>query len=179
MRTRFVTAVAAAVSTAVIPLGVVPAAAQAEIGSVVCHGGSLTVQYNPGLNFSKRVVRLSAGGDLGLCTSQEHPEITGGSIRVEGSLQASCPGPLGPGSTKVAIAWNDGSTSVIDQSTFRGDIQGFRLDGGFVSQGPFLHGTSRADGRTTTGVRDIGGACVTGGVISYQSTIDNFAAGEL
>lgn len=180
VRTRFVTAVAAAASIAVIPLGTAPAVAQAELGSVVCHGGNVTLQYNPGITFSRQAVRLSASGDMGLCTSDKHPKITGGTVRVEGAFQAACPGPVGPGYARVTISWNDGSTSLIDQSTFRGgDTQSFGLEGGHVSKGTFLGGTSRASGRTTTNLVDIGGACVTGGVISYQSTIDEFAVGEL
>ncbi|MGW0394396.1 hypothetical protein ACWDYJ_26615 [Streptomyces sp. NPDC003042] len=179
MRTRLLAAVAAATSVALMPLGTASATAQAEIGSVSCRGGSLTLQYNPGLSFRRQDVRLSASGNMGLCQSDKHPKITGGTVHVAATFQAACPSPIGPGYAKVTISWNDGSTSVIFHSTFRGDTESFGLEGGNVMSGPFLNGTARANGRTTTNPLDIGGACATGGAISYQSTIDDFAVGQL
>lgn len=111
---------------------------------------------------------------MGLCTSAKHPKITGGVVRFEASLEAACPGPIGPGEAKVTISWSDGSKSVINQPTFRGDAQSFTLEGGSVASGPFLDGITRASGRTTTSSIELGAACMTRGLTSYRSTIDEF-----
>ena len=169
---------AAAMIAALAPLSPAPAVAD-DIGDVVCHGGTLNVQFNPGITFSRNTVRLSASGEVGLCRSAKYPKITGGTIRIEAALTAACPGPVGPGYAKVTIAWNDGSTSVIHQSTFRGDAQAYSLEGGRVATGPFAEGTARANGRTTTNLTELGAACVTGGLTGYAATIDELAVGDI
>ncbi|WP_066363089.1 hypothetical protein [Herbidospora mongoliensis] len=162
-------------------LGLAPAqsATAADIGDVVCNGGVLNLQFNPGLTFSRKTVRLSGSGELGICSSKKYPKITGGTIRVESSLTAVCPGPIGPGYAKVSINWNDGSKTTIDQSTFRGDASSFSLEGGGIAAGAFAGGTARANGRTTSNLIEIGAGCVLSGVTSVATTIDQFAAGDI
>ncbi|MFC8076844.1 hypothetical protein ACFUN8_15080 [Streptomyces sp. NPDC057307] len=180
MRSPFISAaVATAAVIALAPLGPAAAAAPSGIGDIVCNGGSLNVQYDPGITFSKNTVRLAAIGEMGICRSESHPEITGGTVRVESALTGACPGPVGPGYAKVTINWNDGSRSVIDQSTFRGDAQSFSLEGGSIATGSFAGGTARANGRTTSNLIELGAGCVLGGVTSYAATIDQFAVGDI
>jgi hypothetical protein len=150
-----------------------------DIGDVVCHGGSFNVQFNPGVTFSKNTVRLSANGEMGICNSKKFPKITGGTVRAEASLTAACPGPVGPGYAKVTISWNDGSKSVINQSSFRGDAQSFSFEGGSVDTGSFAGGTARANGRTTSNLIELGAGCALGGLTSYAATIDEFAVGDI
>lgn len=180
MRSPFISAaVATAAVIALAPLGPATAAAPSEIGDISCNGGSLNVQYDPGITFSKSTVRLTANGEMGICNSQNHPKITGGTVRVESALTGACPGPVGPGYAKVTINWNDGSRTVIDQSTFRGDAQSFSLEGGSIADGSFAGGTARANGRTTSNLIELGAGCVLGGVTSYAATIDQFAVGDI
>ncbi|WP_459803668.1 hypothetical protein [Herbidospora sp. RD11066] len=170
-------------SAAVLAFGLTlapaPSAVAEDIGDVACIGGSLHVQFNPGVTFSRNTVRLTANGDLGVCASQKHPKITGGIIRAEASLTAACPGPFGPGSAKVTISWNDGSRTVVDQSTFRGDSSSFGFEGGSIATGAFTGGPARANGRTTSNLIELGAGCVLGGVTSYAVSIDQFAVGDL
>jgi hypothetical protein len=171
-------AVAAAAVIALAPAS--PASAADDIGDVVCNGGSVNLLFNPGVKFSKTTVRLAASGDMGTCTSAKYPRITGGTLRIQAALNAACPGPLGPGYTKVTIDWNDGTKTVINQSTFRGDAQTFTLEGGSVDTGPFTNGTARATGRTTSNLVELGAACASGeGMTGYSATIDEFAVGEI
>lgn len=173
------TAVAAAALIALSPLSPATAAEPSSIGDVVCNGGSLNVQFNPGVTFSKNTVRLSANGEMGLCSSTAHPKITGGTIHFEARLTARCPGPYGPGYAKATINWNDGSRTVIDHTTFRGEAASFSLEGGSIADGTFAGGTARAQGRTTSPESELGAACVTGGLTSYTATIDEFAVGDI
>ncbi|MEV0579460.1 hypothetical protein [Streptomyces sp. NPDC050392] len=180
MRSPLVSAaVAAAALIALSPLGPAAAAEPAGIGDVICNGGSLNVQFNPGVTFSNNTVRLSANGEMGICSSATHPEITGGTVRFEAGLTAKCPGPFGPGYAKATINWNDGTRTVIDQTTFRGDSASFSLEGGSIDAGTFAGGTARANGRTTSNLIELGAGCVLGGVTSYSATIDQFAVGDI
>ncbi|MFI0964642.1 hypothetical protein ACH4S8_25080 [Streptomyces sp. NPDC021080] len=180
MRSPFVSAaVAAAAVIALAPLSPAAAADPSAIGDVVCSGGSLNVQYNPGITFSKNTVRLTANGEMGTCTSSNHPKITGGTVRIESALTAACPGPIGPGYAKVTINWNDGSRTVIDQSSLRGSTQSFSLEGGSVANGTFAGGTARAHVRTTSDQVELGAACATSGLTSYAAAIDDFAVGDI
>ncbi|WP_405974383.1 hypothetical protein OG496_40505 [Streptomyces sp. NBC_00988] len=172
-------AVAVAAVIALSPLSPASAADPADIGDISCHGGSLTVQFDPGITFAKNTVRLSANGELGICSSAAHPKITGGTVRIEASLTAVCPGPIGPGYAKVTISWNDGSRTVINQSTFRGDAQSFSMEGGSISDGTFAGGTARAHGRTTSNLVELGAACVLGGITSYTASIDGLDVGDI
>ncbi|MEU8484374.1 hypothetical protein [Streptomyces sp. NPDC048641] len=172
-------AVAAAAVVALSPLSQASAAAPADIGHVACYGGALSVQFNPGITFARKIVQLSANGNMGICTSTSHPKITGGTIQFQASLPAQCPGPYGPGYAKATINWNDGSKTVIDQTTFRGDAQSFSLEGGSIANGSFAGGTARANVRTTSNLTELGAGCVLGGVTSYDATIDQFAVGDI
>ncbi|MEV0781288.1 hypothetical protein [Streptomyces sp. NPDC050428] len=78
----------------------------------------------------------------------------------------------------MTINWDDGSRTVIHQSTFRGDAQSFSLEGGSIADGTFADGTARANGRTTSNLIEFGAGCVTGGLTSYAATIDQFAVGD-
>ncbi|MER5412193.1 hypothetical protein [Streptomyces virginiae] len=178
MRKLLLSAVAAATGIALMPLGAASATSRAAIGSVVCHGGSITFQANPGIRFNAATVQLSAGGDLGLCQSPERPRITGGTVRVEATASAQCPEPVHAGSAKVTISWNDGSRTVIEGAGFSGDTRHFILAGGEVS-GAFAGGWAQGRGRTTTPLAEIGAACITSGLISYTSTVDEFGAGDV
>ncbi|MFD8421788.1 hypothetical protein [Streptomyces sp. NPDC059466] len=179
MRSSFLSAaVAAAAVFALAPSS--PAAAGVEdIGDVTCNGGSLNVHYAPGITFSRNTVRLSADGEMGICSSRTHPRITGGTVRIEASLTAACPGPIGPGWAKVTIDWNDGSRTVVDQASFRGDASSFSLEGGSIAAGTFAGGTARGSGRTATNLAELGAGCVLGGVTGYAATIDQFAVGDI
>lgn len=180
MRSSLISAAVAATAViALAPLSAASAAAPAGIGDVVCSGGSLTVRFNPGITFSKNTVRLLARGDMGTCSSMAHPEITGGAVQIEATVPAACAGPIGPGVAKTTITWNNGSRTVIDQTTFRGDSQSFSLEGGFITDGTFAGGTAQASGRTTTSLVELGAACVNGGLTDYAATIDQFVAGDL
>ncbi|MBW5249201.1 hypothetical protein JGS39_09280 [Streptomyces sp. P01-B04] len=172
-------AVTAAAVIALSPLSPASAADPADIGDIVCHGGSFNVQFNPGLTFSQNTVRLLANGEMGTCHSAVHPKITGGTVRVEASLSAACPGPFGPGYAAATINWNDGTRTVVDQSTFRGDTTSFSLEGGSIADGTFAGGTTRANGRTTSNQVELGAACVVGGLTSYSATIDDFSVGDI
>lgn len=86
------------------------------------------MRFDPGVTFAKSAQRLYADGDMGTCSSTTHPEITGGTIRLLASLTAACPRPFGPGYAKATISWNDGSRTVLHQTTFSGDAQSFSLD---------------------------------------------------
>ncbi|MFD9367161.1 hypothetical protein ACFWA6_05550 [Streptomyces sp. NPDC060020] len=178
MRKLFLSAVATATGIALMPLGAASASPRADIGSVVCQGGSLTFQANPGIGFNAATVELSASGDLGLCSSPERPRITGGTVRIKATARAQCPGPVRAIGAKVTISWNDGSTSVSERSFLFGDMQAYNLDGGEVTTGAFTGGHASASGRTTTPVQEIGAACITSGVISYTATVDHFSVGE-
>ncbi|MYS20978.1 hypothetical protein GA0115240_124234 [Streptomyces sp. DvalAA-14] len=180
MRSPLISAAVAAAAVIVLaPVSPASAADPDGIGDVTCHGGSLDVQFNPGVTFSKNTVRLSANGELGNCSSRRHPKITGGTIRLEASLTAQCPGPYGPGYAKATIYWNDGTRTVIDQTTFRGDAQSFSLEGGSIATGSYAGGTARANGRTTSSSIELGAACVSGGLTSYSATIDQLAVGDI
>ncbi|QES13016.1 hypothetical protein DEJ45_11775 [Streptomyces venezuelae] len=169
----------AAAPLTLIPLATASATAPAGTGGISCSDGSLSLRSNPGITRSKQSVHLLGYGDLGPCTSAEHPEITTGVAHVETTLEAECPAPFGPGNAKVTINWNDGSTSVISGATFRGDTHSFTLEGGSVTSGPFLGGTPRATGLTTTSWLELSVACVTTGITSYRPSIDEFTLGEL
>ncbi|WP_326774544.1 hypothetical protein [Streptomyces sp. NBC_01445] len=179
MRSPLMSAAVAAAAIALSPLGQASAAAPADIGHVVCNGGALSVQYNPGITFAKKTLQLSANGDMGNCTSKSHPKITGGSIQFQASLPAQCPGPIGPGYAKATIYWNDGTRTVIDQTTFRGDTQSFSLEGGSIATGAFAGGTARGSGRTTSNLTELGARCVVGGLTDYGATIEQFAVGDI
>ncbi|WP_330461636.1 hypothetical protein OIB37_35095 [Streptomyces sp. NBC_00820] len=172
-------AVAATAVIALSPLSQASAADLADIGDITCHGGALNVQFNPGITFSKNTVRLSANGDMGICSSSTHTGITGGTVQIEASLTAQCPGPYGPGYAKATINWNDGTRTVIDQTTFRGDASSFSLEGGSIATGSFAGGTARAHGRTTSNLIELGAGCVLGGVTNYTAMIDQFAVGDI
>ncbi|MEU5879360.1 hypothetical protein [Spirillospora sp. NPDC047279] len=148
-------------------------------GTVECRDGSLDVQADTGVAFPRKTVQLTGRGNLDSCSSAQHPKLSGGTITLETALQARCPGPFGPGYAKVTIAWNDGSTTSIDQSTFRGDSVSFALEGGRVTSGVFTGGTVRADGRTTTPLIEMGAACATGGLTAYSTTINQVHLGDL
>lgn len=178
MRTRLLAAVAAA-SITLIPFCTASATTRAETDSISCSDGSLPLRSKPAITLSKQSVHLSGYGDLGQCTSAKHPEITTGFARVETTLEAACPAPFGPGYAKVTINWNDGSTSVVNQATFRGDTHSFTLEGGSVTSGPFLGGILRATGLTTISWLELSVACTTTGITSYRPTIDEFTIGEL
>ncbi|SEG85291.1 hypothetical protein SAMN05216223_12327 [Actinacidiphila yanglinensis] len=170
--------VAAAAVIALSPLGTASAADPSDIGDITCHGGSLTVQFNPGATFFRSTVRMSASGEMGTCSSSQHPEITGGAVKLEASLTANCPGPFGPGYVKATINWNDGTKTVIDQTIFRGDERSFSLEGGSTT-GRFAGGYARANGRTTSNLIEISAACASAGLTSYASTINEFAVGDI
>lgn len=172
-------AVAAAAVIALSPLSPAAAAAPSGIGDVTCNGGSLNVHASPGITLAKNTVRLSANGEMGMCTSAAHPKITGGTIRFEVSLSAACNESFGPGSARVTINWNDGSRTVIDESTFRGDTHSFSLEGGSIADGTFAGGTAGANGRVTTSSVEFGAGCVLGGVSHYNAVIDQFAVGDI
>lgn len=172
-------AVAVAAVIALSPLSPAAAAAPSGIGDVTCNGGSLNVHSNPGITLAKNTVRLSANGEMGMCTSATHPKITGGTIRFEVSLSAACNESFGPGSARVTINWNDGSRTVIDESTFRGDAHSFSLEGGSIADGTFAGGTAGANGRVTTSPVEFGAGCMLGGVSHYNAIIDQFAVGDI
>ncbi|MEU0784639.1 hypothetical protein ABZ341_24070 [Streptomyces sp. NPDC006173] len=179
MRTPLISAaITAAMITALASLS--PASAVADdTGAIACHGGTLNLRFDPGISFSRKTSRLLASGEVGLCNSAKYPAITGGTIRIEAVLTGACPGPVGPGYAKVTINWNNGSTSVIQQSTFRGDASSYSLEGGHVAAGPFAEGTTRANGRTTTNLVEIGTSCASGGLTNYTATIDAIALGDI
>ncbi|WP_327732732.1 hypothetical protein OG749_01565 [Streptomyces nojiriensis] len=178
MRKLLLYPVAAATGIALMPLGTASATSRADIGSAICRGGSITFQANPGIRFNAATVQLSASGDLGLCRSPERPKITGGTIRVEATASAQCPEPVLASGAKATISWNDGSKTVIDGPSLTGDTRHYSLVGGNVS-GVFGGGWAQGTGRTATPLAEIGAACITTGVISYTSTIDEFGVGDV
>lgn len=120
------------------------------------------MQFTPGITFPNKTVQMGANGELNNCESAAHPKITGGTIWLTGSLDAKCPGPFGPGYAKATIEWNDGTRTVIDQSTFRGDAQPISLEGGSIATGAFAGGTARANGHATSNSYELGASCVAG-----------------
>ncbi|WP_062347421.1 hypothetical protein [Herbidospora yilanensis] len=136
--------------------------ASADTGDITCHGGSISLNYTPGLTFKKTTTWMTGNGDLGVCSSTRHPAITGGSIHVEGGLTTQCPGPIGPGYTRLTITWNDGTTSTINQATHRGDLTSYTIEGG----------TAHLTGRTTSNLVELGAGCVLNGVTQTSATID-------
>ncbi|MBO2448976.1 hypothetical protein J4573_17875 [Actinomadura barringtoniae] len=161
------------------PFAPASAATHADVGSIVCRGGQFNVQFDPGVTFATGTVRLTASGDLGVCQSDEHPKITGGTIRAEASLQGKCPGPVGPGYAKVSVSFNDGSRAIVNQSTFRGDGTSWSFEGGRVSSGPFTGGTARGNGRTISNLIELGAGCAVGGLKEYRASIDEALIGDI
>jgi len=149
---------------------------QAEgVDDVICRGGQFNVQIDPGLTFFNGTVRLTASGDLGLCQSDAHPRLTGGTVRAEAVLQGKCPGPVGPGYARVTIAWNDGTRSTITQSSFRADAVSWLFEGGRVAEGAFKGTTAHANGRTISNLIELGAGCGIGGLKEYRASIDELA----
>ncbi|TKK86518.1 hypothetical protein FDA94_20595 [Herbidospora galbida] len=136
--------------------------AAADTGDITCHGGSLNLTYDPGLTYRKTTTWMAGTGNLGVCSSARHPAITGGSIRVEGNLTTQCPGPIGPGYARIAITWNDGTKTTINQVLHRGDLTSYTVEGG----------TAHLTGRTTSNLIDLGAGCVLNGVTQTTATID-------
>ncbi|MFI9172572.1 hypothetical protein [Streptomyces lincolnensis] len=155
------------------------AGARADGGSITCQGGSLTADFKPGVTYKKGTTQVSANGDLGVCSSPEYPEITGGTFRFVGSGHGACPGPFAIGHGKLAITWNDGSTSVSPQMSFRAETFTVSLDGGAVSEGRFKGQTGRLSGRGTTAPIDIGAQCITSGLTRYPAELDTAAIGAI
>ncbi|GLX93778.1 hypothetical protein [Herbidospora sp. NBRC 101105] len=149
---------AAALALTLAPLQ--PAAA--DTGDITCHGGSLSLSYTPGLTYRRTPAWMAGTGDLGVCSSARHPAITGGSVRVEGGLTSQCPGPIGPGYARIAITWNDGTTTTVNNVLYRGDLTAYTLEGG----------TAHLTGRTTSNLIDLGAGCVLNGVTHTTATID-------
>ncbi|MET9513149.1 hypothetical protein ABZX62_32695, partial [Streptomyces flavidovirens] len=76
-------------------------------------------QFSPGVTFKRQTVQTQASGDLGTCTSPMNPKITGGTFRIVGTGTGACPGPFSVGYGRAQISWNDGTTTVIPQLSFR------------------------------------------------------------
>nr|WP_062332596.1 hypothetical protein [Herbidospora sakaeratensis] len=152
---------AAALALTLTPL---PSAAAADTGDITCHGGSISLHYTPPITYRKNTTWMTANGDLGVCGSPRHPAITGGRIHIEGNLTTQCPGPIGPGYTRLTITWNDGTTTTANQASHRGDLTAYTLDSG----------AAHLTGRTTTSLLDLGANCVLTGVTQTTATIDEF-----
>ncbi|WP_062437335.1 hypothetical protein [Herbidospora daliensis] len=140
--------------------------AAADTGEITCHGGSISHHYTPGVTYRRNTTWMTANGDLGVCASQTHPGITGGTIRIEGNLTSQCPGPIGPGYTRLTISWNDGTTTTVNQATHKGDLTSYTVDSG----------AAHLSGRTTTSLLDLGANCVLNGVTQTTATIDQFTS---
>lgn len=179
LRRLLVPAVITAAAAALLPAGPAGARAGAEPGSITCHGGSLTTTFNPGVTFRKQTMQVQADGDLGVCSSQEHPKLTGGTFRFTGSGTGACPGPLAIGYGKLTITWNDGSTSTLPQMSVRAEASTVSLDHGSVSEGPFRGMHGRLNARVTTNANEIGAQCITSGLTRYEAALDSTEIGEI
>ncbi|MCR3732345.1 hypothetical protein FHS35_009263 [Streptomyces umbrinus] len=179
MRRLLVPAVIAAAGAVLLPAGPAGARAGAEPGSITCHGGSLSAAFSPGVTFRKQTTQVQAEGDLGVCSSQEHPKLTGGTFRFSGSGTGACPGPFAIGYGKMVITWNDGSTSTMPQMSVRAEAFTVSLDGGAVSEGPFRGATGRLSGRVTTSPMEISNQCITSGLTRYEANLDSVALGAI
>lgn len=180
MRRLLVPTVIAAAGAALLSAGPAGAGAGVEPGSITCHGGSLSAAFNPGVTFRKQTTQVQADGDLGVCFSQEHPKLTGGTFRFTGSGTGACPGPFVVGYGRLTITWNDGSTSTMPQMSIRAEARTVALDSGAVSEGPFRGETGRLNGSVTTSLTELGQHCVSsGGLTRYEANLDSVALGAI
>lgn len=179
MRRLLVPAVIAAAGVALLSAGPAGAGARADGGSITCQGGSLSAAFDPGVTFKKQTTQIRATGELNGCSSQEHPQITGGTFRFTGSGTGACPGPFAIGYGKLMITWNDGSTSILPQMSFRAEASTASVDHGSVSEGAFRGAAARLSGRATTSPIEMGSQCVTSGLTRYEAELDRVEIGEI
>ncbi|KAK3824087.1 MAG: hypothetical protein JOS17DRAFT_804546 [Linnemannia elongata] len=168
-------------TTAILWFGAIATVAPLYVAAegIICHGGSAQVEFNPGVTFRKQDIQIQANGDLGACSSDQAPKITGGTFRFVGSATGACPGPFGVGNGKIRILWNDGTQSDVPQTSFRAEAFTASIEGGTVSEGMFKGNTFRMNGGSTSSAIEMGAQCATSGLNTYAFGIDSFAIGSI
>ncbi|KAK3807664.1 MAG: hypothetical protein J3Q66DRAFT_444766 [Benniella sp.] len=157
-------------TTAILWLGGIASTALLPIvnASVTCKGGDVSAHFTPRVKLLTGSIQITAAGYLGVCRSEESPNIKGGFYHFSGSGTGACIGPFAVGSGTLQITWSDGSTTTVPQINFRAEATSWSIEG-------VLEGKSvRANGKPSTPASKMTTRCLTSGLEDYASLIDSF-----